>query len=758
MIFFLHYAIQKPSTGAELFILNRLICKKNIEIRPNRFIGKGRSLSKQEKTSKKLYLAVILSSLFIVLHAQETNIYERPENFERSHDYDALHYRLQFRFDERNKTYWGENSITLQPLKDNFNQCILDAEDFTVTAVTNSNKDLPFKQTDKKLIIYFSKKYDFKEKITFTVKYFEKNPGKGLTFGEATENNPAQINTYSWPEEAHHWFPCFDYPNDKVTNELVATVKSNYKVLSNGKLIKVTEDKKNKTKTFHWSQDIPHSTYLVMMAAGPYVVINDSLGTLPINYWVYIKDVPNAMRSFKKTPEMLDFFNKAFDFPYPWAKYDQVCIAGYGGGMENTTATTLGHDVIHDERAEQDFSSHALVAHELAHQWWGNTITERTWSNVWLSESFATYSEYLFARFDQGEEEGAVNLLKKKQRYLEEAKAEYIRPLVFNRYNDPWDIMDAHAYPKGAVILHMLRFVMGDKPFFRALKHFLNKHAFQAVDTHDLMTAIKEATGQNLDWFFEQWVFKPGHPVFEVSYDWTETTGKLVLKVNQTQDRSKNIPIYRTPVVIGIVTPGEKITKKIRLSKINDEFEFEIKQRPLMVRFDEGNYLLKELIFDKELPELIYQLKNDDVIGRSWAASELYKYKDNPAAISALIESAGGDSSWFARKSAVESLGKLKEITHIEFFKKKFSDRNSEVRAASLKVLGDYKNPGLVSFLKKQFKSDNSYLVQAEALEAIGKCGKKADIPFLKKALKIKSPRDCIKRAAQSALNELNSK
>jgi aminopeptidase N len=164
------------------------------------------------------------------------------------------------------------------------------------------------------------------------------------------------------------------------------------------------------------------------------------------------------------------------------------------------------------------------------------------------------------------------------------------------------------------------------------------------------------------------------------------------------------------------------------------------------------------LIFDKELPELIYQLKNDDVIGRSRATSGLYKYKDNPGAISALIESAGSDSSWFARKSAVESLGKLKKTTHIELFKNKCTDENSAVRAASFKVLGDCKNPGLVSFLKKQFKSDNSYLARAEALRAIGKCGKKSDIPFLKKALKIKSPRNCIKRAAQSALKELNSK
>jgi aminopeptidase N len=474
-----------------------------------------------------------------ILSAQKVDIYKRPLNFERSHDYDAVHYKLEFKFDMEKKIYWGENQVTLLPLKDDFQQCVLDAEDFTVTSVAALNGEpLKFEQTDHSLIIDLSKKYDYKQRVSFVIKYYENNSKKGLRFIEAAADYPAQINTFAWPEGARHWFPCFDFPNDKVTNELIATVKNDFKVLSNGKLVKVTEDKENNTKTYHWSQELPHSTYLIMMAAGPFEVIEDSLGSLPVNYWVYKKDVHDAMRSFRKTPEMIDFYNKTFGFNYPWAKYDQVCIAGSGGGMEDTSATTLGHGTIHDERAEQDFSSDGLVAHELAHQWWGDTITERTWSHVWLSESFATYSEYLYSRHDRGEDEGAVNLLGKKNSYLREAHNKYIRPIVFNRYNNPWNIMDSHSYPKGATILHMLRFVMGDKPFFRSLQHFLEKHSFQAVDTHDLMKAVKESSGQNLDWFFEQWIFKPGHPVFDINYQWNESTRKLKLRIIQTQDTS----------------------------------------------------------------------------------------------------------------------------------------------------------------------------------------------------------------------------
>jgi len=704
----------------------------------------------------KLYLLIFLL-LSSILSAQKVDIYKRPLNFERSHDYDAVHYKLEFKFDMEKKIYWGENQVTLLPLKDDFQQCVLDAEDFTVTSVAALNGEpLKFEQTDHSLIIDLSEKYDYKQKVSFVIKYYEKNSKKGLRFFEAAADYPAQINTYAWPEGARHWFPCFDFPNDKVTNELIATVKNDFKVLSNGKLVKVTEDKENNTKTYHWSQELPHSTYLIMMAAGPFEVIEDSLGSLPVNYWVYKKDVPDAMRSFRKTPDMIDFFNKTFGFNYPWAKYDQVCIAGSGGGMEDTSATTLGHSTIHDERAEQDFSSEGLVAHELAHQWWGDTITERTWSHVWLSESFATYSEYLYSRHDRGEDEGAVNLLGKKNSYLREAHNEYIRPMVFNRYNNPRNILDSHSYPKGATILHMLRFVMGDKPFFRSLQHFLEKHSFQAVDTYDLMKAVKESSGQNLDWFFEQWIFKPGHPVFDINYQWNESTRKLKLRIIQTQNTSTGVPIYKTPVIIGIVTPEERFSKKLWIRGKENEYVFGVKQKPLMIRFDEGNHLLKEWSFEKSLTELLFQIKNDDVIGRMWAASELLKFPDESEAISALIDRAENDSFWNVRKDAVELLGEIKRLEQIKLFKTKCEDKNSRVRTAALKVLGELNDPGLISFFKDRFLKDDSYRAQAEAINAIGKCGGKADIPFLKKAAQMESPRSIIKRAAERALKNIS--
>jgi len=707
-------------------------------------------------------IIIVLSIVFFFsfnLYGQKIDVYQRPRQFERSRDYDAKHYCIKLTFDLDQKLFWGTNTITLSPLKDDFKEIKLDAEELTVSSVKNS-KGLPlrFKQTDRHLFVYLPKAYKYGETITFTVGYKAGDPKYGLFFDDEKPTNPRMVSTDSWPHYAHHWFPCYDYPNDKVTHEFIVTVKNNNKVLSNGRLVSVKEDKQKGTKTYHWSQELPHSTYLFMLAIAPFEVIQDSIDSLPVNYWVYKKDVSDARWIFKKTPYMIEFFNKIFGYDYPWAKYDQVTSPRQGGGAEATTATVLGQGVIHDKQAEQDFSWESTIAHEVAHQWWGDLITLRSWEHTWLNESFATYSDYLYTRYDKGEDEGAFDLLRKKNRYLREAHTRYIRPIVFDRYERPQQNFDSHTYPKGAAVLHMLRFIMGDNAFFRTLRYFLHRHEFQAVDSHDFMIAIKEASGQNLDWFFEQFIFKPGHPVFDISYIWNEDGQKLKLKVTQVQDTSKGIPIYKIPVIIGIITPEEKFSEQVWIKQKEQVFEFSVKESPLMVRFDQGNHLLKEWTFEKSLDELLYQLKNDDVIGRSWAASELLKFQNKHRAVNSLIDSVQNDKFWAVRRSSVETLGKIKRKEDIALFKGRCKDNNSKVRTVAIRILGDYGEPELISFFRKQFNEDDSYLAQAEALRSIGKCGDKSQLSCLENAAKMKSPRDVIKKAAKFAIEEIKKK
>ena len=708
------------------------------------------------KNLRSYVLIFLLLSGIIV--GQTVDVSQWPLQVERSRDFDVQHYRIRLNLDIPGKAFQGQTTVTLLPLRDGFDRCRLDAESFTVSDVWNPwGTPLKFEQTEDALIVHLNKKFKVQETVSFTVAYSAKDPEDGLRFYEESEDNPQLVGSDSWPYGVRHWVPCNDYPNDKVTNEIIASVPDPYKVVANGRLESVIQNEADGTSTWHWVQDLPHSTYLFFVAAAPYVVVQDSYGNIPISYWIYPQHAEQARLVFGKTPKMMEFFNRIYGYDYPWDKYDQVVVP-FGGGMECTSATAMGHRIMYDEKGEQDFSSIGIVSHELAHQWWGDLITLRSWAHTWMNESFGTYSDYLYIRFERGENEGAVNLLGKKDSYLREAHNRYIRPIVYHRYRRPQDVFDSHTYPKGAVVLHMLRFVLGDDAFFRTLKHFLHEHAFQPVDTHDFTKAVKTVTGQNLDWFFEQWLFRPGHPLFEVQSEWLPEENKVRLTIKQVQDTSKNIPIYRTPVNIGVTTSQGKTSKKVWIEDREETFEFPSDAKPLLVRFDEGNYLLKEWTFSKSREELIYQLQNDDVIGRMWAASELSKFVDNPTVGEQLRKTAKEDTFWAVRRNAIQTLAETKDKQLIPFLKETCLDENSSVRVAALNRMGEYQLTELVDFLKNRFQEEGSYRAQAEAIAALVKCGGTELVPFLEEAAAIPSPRHIIRNAAQRALNQLRKK
>jgi aminopeptidase N len=508
-------------------------------------------------------------------------VYSRPIQAERSRDFDAIHYKVTLKVDLDNKILSGENQITLSPLRDNFDKCFLDAEYLVVeNVINNSGSNLPFEQKDNQVFINLTRQYNHADTIILTVKYTLNKPALGLRFIEATATNPLMVSTDCFPNKARQWIPCYDYPNDKVTTEMVITVDKKYKVLSNGRLLSVKENNPEGSVTYHWSQELPHSTYLINLSIADYAVIRDSLGSLPINYWVYKGLEADAKTTFGKTPYMMDFFNKLYNYPYPWAKYDQVITSYMGGGAEATSATIEGEGLVMDTIAEKDYSRETVIAHELAHQWWGDLITLRSWEHTWLNESFGTYSDYLYTRFDKGEDAGAFDLLGKKNQYLNEAHNRYIRPIVFNRYIDPGDNFDSHTYPKGACMLHLLRYILGDDTFFRTISRFLHQYEFKPVDTHDFMKTVKEVSGKNMDWFFEQYFFSPGHPVFEVTKLWNESAKKLKITIMQKQDSLPGVPIYTIPVNFGFTFSDKKIIKEVWLKNKVETFEFEFDSEP----------------------------------------------------------------------------------------------------------------------------------------------------------------------------------
>lgn len=708
----------------------------------------------------KNYWLLILVVMTQAAIAQKVDVYQRPVQTERSREFDVLHYKVSLNVDMDKKSLTGENQITMVPLNNGLKSCILDAEDLVVNKVVAMNgKDLVFQQKDSQVFIDLSKSYDHSDTIRFTVKYSLGQQNLGLRFIDESPTNPKLVSSDCFPNKARQWIPCYDYPNDKATNEMIVTVDSRYKVLSNGRLLSVTDNRQpitdNRqpaTKTWHWTQDLPHSTYLINLSIGDYEVIKDSLGSLLVNYWVYHWNAGDGRSAFRKTPHMISFFNKLYGYDYPWAKYDQVITPYMGGGAEATTATLLGEGVVMDMNAEQDYSWERVIAHEIAHQWWGDLITLRSWEHTWLNESFGTYSDYLYTRNEYGEDAGAYDLLGKKNQYLNEAHTRYVRPIVFNRYNDPGDNFDSHTYPKGANVLHLLRYLLGDDTFFRVLSTFLHENAFRPVDTHDLMKTVKEVSGKNMDWFFEQFVYSPGHLVVDVDKTWDNERKILVVRVIQKQDSLPGVPVYTVPVNMGFLFPDEKIVKEVWLKNKAETFEFAFGSEPLLVRFDEGNYLLKECTFKKPVYELLYQAEHDDVIGRLSAVDELKPFSSDISVTDEWVKRATGDTFWAVRQAALVNIGKLPGKGHVEIIKAAASDENSKVRQSAVRLLGDLRDASNVKLFKKIFQSDNSYAVQAEALRSIGKCGGKKESAFLKEAGARKSYHNVVGKAAAEAL------
>ena len=717
-------------------------------------------------------LALVFVFVPALSAAETVDVWNRPERRPPVRTYDVRHYRIALRLEDETRSFRGETEVTLAPLQDGLRTVRLDAETFTVTAVRDGmGKGLPFVQKEGRLDIDLSRAHTARgDDVRLTVAYEARNvhidPVKygmtadyplGLDFRDETPDNPRLVETLSFPTGARHWFPCFDHPSDKATSEVLATVRSDWRALSNGRLVEVTDDPAAKTRTFHWRQDQPHSTYLFVLVAGPYEVLTDVHGAVPLGYWVYPKDVAEAPRSFRKTPEILRFFERTFGVPYPWVKYDQVTIPGIGGGAESTNATVLGQGTIHDEDAEPDFPSDWLVAHEAAHQWWGDLVTLADWGETWLNESFATYGEYLYSRFAAGDDEGAVNLLDKKDAYLKESREKYVRPIVFNRWQWPNDNFDRHTYQKGALVLHMFRDLVGDEAFFKALRIFLERHAHGSVTTPDLVAAFREASGQDVQWFFDQWVMKPGHPVLEVSQSWDQASRTLRLGISQAQDTSRQVPIFRARVRIGIVTEAGRTSETVWLGKKDDAFSFILPARPRLVRFDEGDVLLAEITFRKAAGDLVYQLGHDDVRGRAWAAGELAKLRPEPGVQAALAGAARDDAFWKVREAAIDAMAAARRPEDVAVFRERALDPSSKVRVAALRALSAFASPTITTdpFLAERFREDRSYLVRAEAIRGLGRARDLSFLPLVEEAARLRSPRQVVRTAALAAREQL---
>ena len=721
-----------------------------------------------------------LFTLFItvgIISAQNSDLYKRPFHGEPSFDVDVIHYEINLKINDHEKSFYGKTSIDFLVKRSNLDSVRFDMETFRVTKVYDDTVSLSFEQRNGALIINPIATLYMDEKRTYTIYYQSNgrvaNPADynmggvrvlGLGFFDESEDNPALVQTHSFPEGARHWFPSNDHPADKATSTIITTVRSDWKVLANGVLkskttnwkklsngMRIRSEGSGDSTTYNWELNLPNSSYLYVMVAGPFEVIQDYHGDVPMSYWVYPKDKEHADRSFHRTPEIMKFFEDEYGVPYPWPKMDQITIPGIGGGAESTTATILGEKTIHDAKAEKDFPSHWLVAHEAAHHWWGDYITMQNWHHAWLNESFATYGEYLYSSYLYGKEEGRINLWKKKQSYLNEYRNKYSRPMMHPYWKYPNQNFDSHIYPRGAAVLHMLRQIIGGDKFKEFQKEFLTKYAYGNPNTDDLISVVNEVSEKDLTWFFKQWVLSAGHPQLDIESSYKDDI--LTLHVNQTQVGRKTPTKYMLPAKVAFYYKNEVIVEDVLIDRKRSIHRFEMNKEPLFVRFDPENDLLIEVNQKLSLNALINKVKRDNVIGRMEAATELSAYIDDPKTVRTLKRIAVHDKSWFVRNAALKSIGS--EMSSKDFLIAYIREKHSQPRKTIISKMSNYHANDALKMIRKYIDRDDSYVVQAEMIKQLGNIGDKSDIKKIKSHRDQWSPRKIIRNSAEKTLSKL---
>ena len=700
----------------------------------------------------------MLCGLALRAAAQSNAALVANDTYTRSHDYDLVYQRIEVRnFDWDSTSLDGRVTTTLVALRPGLDSVILDAgERLAITRVAGvRGTALRSAAHGDTLVVYPARPLAYHDTLRFTLEYHARvENGRGLTFiqPDGREHRPQQIWSQGEEHDNHLWFPTYDFPNDKMTWDLVATVPAQYTVVSNGNLL---ADRRNPggTHTVTWHQDRPSATYLVSLIVAPLVKLADRWRGVPVDYYVYRADSSRARRLFGATPDMIDVYSRLTGVGYPWAKYAQTTVADFFGGMENVSATTLV-DWLPDERAYLDrpWYQWLLIPHELAHQWFGDYVTTENWANMWLNEGFAEFLPGQYWREKLGQHAEDDYYLDEYRQYLQIDQGRRM-PLAALGSNN--------VYPKGALVLRMLLKHLGPERFWAALHRYLTRHALENATTDDLRQAVLDATGENLDWFWREWMYQAGHPDFTVTAAYDTVARTLTLTVKQTQTDSgkpdstgltfETPTAFRMPVTVRVGTAGGGDVVR-RAELVAREQTIEIPQltgAPTMVVFDDGNTILKRLTFDQPTPWLATQLTRDpDLWNRQWVTAQLARRTGDTAASAALAWAATAADYFRTRAAAVEALAAFPAASATGPLTAALRDTSAQVRRAAITALGQVGGPRAAELARAAFRGDPSYEVRAAALIALVRSDSTARDSAVTWGLATPSYQDVIQAAA----------
>lgn len=655
--------------------------------------------------------------------------------------HDLVHAKLEVRFDWEHQWMFGKAYVTVKPHFYPQTSIILDAKNMDIYKVElvksdGSRTPLTFTYDSLKLNITLDKEYKADEKCTVFIDYKSKpnehksggsnaiQDDKGLYFINPTgedPDKPKEIWTQGETESNSNWFPTFDKPNFKCTDEIDITVEKKYTTLSNG-LLTSQRDNGDGTRTDMWKMDLPHSPYLFMMAVGEFIVTKDKWRDKEVNYYLEPKFAPYARKIFGNTPEMMEFFSTRLGYDFPWPKYSQVVARDYvSGAMENTSATLHGENLNRTPRQMLDEDYHDYISHELFHQWFGDLVTCRSWSNVTVNESMADYSEYLWNDHKYGREYADWKNRQAFEKYMGESKRGKNVDLVRYKYDDREEVFDIHTYEKGGRILHMLRNMIGDDAFFKSLQLYLKTYQFKNTEVSQLREAFEQVTGRDLNWFFNQWYFNNGHPI--INYEYSYRNDSVCVKVSQKHNTDTWLT-YQLPMSIEIHYGKNVETHKVVIEKKSQTFVFPSRVKPDLIDADADRVLLCEKTENKTAADYAFQYRNaSKYLQKRESIDSLRRaQRTNPEARAVYREALADPSENIraiaARYIYLDSTNKTETLALLQTILDR--DSASRVRAAVIETFGKYNASGYKKTIENA-TGDSSYLVAAAALTVLDK-------------------------------------
>ena len=655
---------------------------------------------------------------------------------------DLIHTDLAVRFDWKNQHVIGKASLTIKPYFHPTNQLLLDAKGFDIHSISMNGEDLSYDYDSLSLIIQLDREYNRDEEYIINIDYTAKpnelsvkgssaiSDAKGLYFinPTGTENKPQQIWTQGETEASSCWFPTIDRPNERMTQNIAITVKDEFITLSNGLLVKSIKNIDG-SRTDFWEQKLPHVPYLAMLAVGDFNITTERWKDINVDYYLEDDYHQYAKSVFGRTPQMIAHFSEILGVEYPWEKYAQIVVRDFvSGAMENTTAVIHGEFVQMTDRELLDDHQDDIIAHELFHHWFGDLVTCESWANLPLNESFATYGEYIWREKGFGRMEADMHLDADLKSYLRESQRKKVDMIRFD-YMDKEDMFDSHSYAKGGRILHMLRYYLGDDAFYNGLKKYLNDNAYNSVEIHQLRIAMEAVSGEDLNWFFNQWFLASGHPILAIDYDYNDNKKQQIVNIEQIQDQS-NTNIYKLPFAVDIYVDGEAKRYLAEMTQKKQQFVFDVSKKPSNVIFDAEHMLLAEIFDEKSDESWLEQMYSPLYMDSKIALDNISDKNGSQAVIQAL-----NSKFWGIRLIGVRKAAKLKNKDEFLSLIVQIAqnDENTKVKSAALRLLANLDKKDEYIFLFESAIKEKSLLVAGSGLSSLAKVDSKKAIEIAPK-------------------------